>query len=133
VKLTIHLNLVPRLRTSEAIPPFPNTSSWRGTSVSTGTTLPLCTTYESCIFSQTKQSAASRLTPSFDTYLSRRLFSTSPLYTLDKAVRLREGVHTLHSFKIKVFLARFMVVVDTGCGNSYLGVKYISYSEKAYL
>jgi len=30
VHLTAHLHLVPRLRMLEAIPPLPNTSSWRG-------------------------------------------------------------------------------------------------------
>jgi len=30
VKLTTHFHLVPRLRIHGAIPPLPNTSSWRG-------------------------------------------------------------------------------------------------------
>jgi len=31
VKLTTNLHLVPRLKMCGAIPPFPHTSSWRGT------------------------------------------------------------------------------------------------------
>jgi hypothetical protein len=38
VKLTTHLHLAPRWRMRGSIPPFPHTSSWRGT----GTTLRLC-------------------------------------------------------------------------------------------
>jgi hypothetical protein len=41
VKLTTHLHPVPRSRMRGAIPPLPNTSSWRHVSLSTGTTLPL--------------------------------------------------------------------------------------------
>jgi len=39
VKLTIHLHLVPSLTIHRAIAPLPNTSSWRGTTSSSGTTL----------------------------------------------------------------------------------------------
>jgi hypothetical protein len=39
VKLTIHLLLVPRSRMCGAIPPPPNTSSWCGAYLRTGTTL----------------------------------------------------------------------------------------------
>jgi hypothetical protein len=41
VKLTTHLLLVPRSRMRGAIPPPPNTSSWRGGYFSKGTILPL--------------------------------------------------------------------------------------------
>jgi len=41
VKLTTHLQLLPRLRMCGAIPPTPNTSSWRSISLRIGTTLPL--------------------------------------------------------------------------------------------
>jgi hypothetical protein len=43
VKLTIHLLLVPMLRMCGAIPPFHHMSSWDGTWLSTGTTLPFYT------------------------------------------------------------------------------------------
>jgi len=39
VKLTTHLNLVPRLKMGGAVPPFPHTSSWCGAWLSTGATL----------------------------------------------------------------------------------------------
>jgi hypothetical protein len=41
VKLTTHLNLVPRSRMRGATSPLPNTPSWCGAQLSTGTTLPL--------------------------------------------------------------------------------------------
>jgi hypothetical protein len=41
VKLTTDLHLVPRSRMRGAIPPFPNTSSWRGAWLSTGKPLTL--------------------------------------------------------------------------------------------
>jgi hypothetical protein len=41
VKLTTHLRLMPRSRMHGAISTLPNTSSWRGALLSTGTTLPL--------------------------------------------------------------------------------------------
>jgi hypothetical protein len=41
VKLTTHLNLVPRVRKRGAIPPLPHTFLWRGVWLGTGTTLPL--------------------------------------------------------------------------------------------
>jgi len=40
VKLTTHLNAVPRLRIRGDIPPLPHTCSWHGALLSTGTTLP---------------------------------------------------------------------------------------------
>jgi hypothetical protein len=40
MKTTTHLHPTPRPRTRGAIPPLPHTSSWRGTWLSTGTTLP---------------------------------------------------------------------------------------------
>jgi hypothetical protein len=39
VRLIIHLRLVPMLRILGAMPPVPHTSSWRGTQLSTRTTL----------------------------------------------------------------------------------------------
>jgi hypothetical protein len=41
VKLTTHLHLEPRSRIRGAMPLLPNTSSWSGAWLSTGTTLPL--------------------------------------------------------------------------------------------
>jgi len=40
MKLTTHLHLVPRWKMRGAVLPLPNTSSWRGAYLSTGTTLP---------------------------------------------------------------------------------------------
>jgi hypothetical protein len=48
VKLITNLHLLPSLRMLGAISPLPHTSSWRGTQLSTGTTLPLPSTLDKC-------------------------------------------------------------------------------------
>jgi hypothetical protein len=93
MKLTTHLQLETRLRIYGAIPPLPNTSSWCGTWLSTGTNLPF--PYMNLIHNHDSQV--------FEYYHSFGEFNSMPYIMMLACIMVMVQEHTATKSSLQLF------------------------------